>query len=286
MRDDFCAVILTHGRPDNVITLPTLRKHGYTGDVVLMVDDEDETLPEYKERYGDQVYVFSKDEAAKKFDEGINAPRHRGVVYARAAVWDAMRDLGYPYFIQLDDDYDYWGYRFRPDQTYHGSLAYDLDTIFEATLEFFINSAFMTVTYAQGGDFIGGSESNTAQTIGTKRKAMNTFFCSLDREFYFPGARNEDVNAYVQLQRRGLPFITLFAISINQAPTQANPGGMTDAYLDEGTYIKSFYSVMRAPSCVTVFPLTDGHGSNAPRLHHRVDWNATAPKIVRETHKK
>lgn len=31
MRDDFCAFILTHGRPDKVLTYRTLRRAGYTG---------------------------------------------------------------------------------------------------------------------------------------------------------------------------------------------------------------------------------------------------------------
>lgn len=29
MRDDFCAFILTHGRPDKVLTYRTLRRAGY-----------------------------------------------------------------------------------------------------------------------------------------------------------------------------------------------------------------------------------------------------------------
>ena len=38
---DFVAFILTHGRADNVITYNTLRNHGYTGRIVLIIDDED-----------------------------------------------------------------------------------------------------------------------------------------------------------------------------------------------------------------------------------------------------
>lgn len=35
-----------------------------------------------------------------------------------------------------------------------------------------------------------------------------------------------------------------------QMQTQKNAGGMTETYLESGTYLKSFYSVMYAPSCV------------------------------------
>jgi len=41
--DSFAALILTHGRPDNVITERTLRRQGYTGRIVFVLDDEDKT---------------------------------------------------------------------------------------------------------------------------------------------------------------------------------------------------------------------------------------------------
>ncbi|MEW3551668.1 hypothetical protein MZV21_26770 [Escherichia coli] len=39
MRDDFCAFILTHGRPDKVLTYRTLRRAGYTGKIFIVVDE-------------------------------------------------------------------------------------------------------------------------------------------------------------------------------------------------------------------------------------------------------
>ena len=65
---NFVAFILTHGRPDRVLTYDKLRKHGYTGKIYIVCDDEDKTLPEYRKRFGD-VLVFSKAEIAKTFDE-------------------------------------------------------------------------------------------------------------------------------------------------------------------------------------------------------------------------
>ena len=60
MRDDFCAFILTHGRPDKVLTYRTLRRAGYTGKIFIVVDDEDKTRDQYMADYGEQVLVFSK----------------------------------------------------------------------------------------------------------------------------------------------------------------------------------------------------------------------------------
>jgi hypothetical protein len=130
------------------------------------------------------------------------------------------------------------------------------------------------------------------KTNGSKRKAMNAFICKTDRPFKFNGRINEDTTAYTSLQRSGTPFLTVVAAQVNQGATQANSGGLTDIYLSMGTYLKSFYSVMFCPSAVKVGALKDGGAKGGTkteghaRLHHRVNWNACAPKIIRQAHKK
>ena len=39
--DDFCVFILTHGRPEKVITYETLIKNGYSGPRYIVIDNED-----------------------------------------------------------------------------------------------------------------------------------------------------------------------------------------------------------------------------------------------------
>ena len=50
MNNDFCIFILTHGRPDNLITLNTLKQCGYTGNYYLVIDNEDKRANEYFEK--------------------------------------------------------------------------------------------------------------------------------------------------------------------------------------------------------------------------------------------
>ena len=42
MRNDFAILILTHGRPDNIKTLSSLKRAGYTGKYYIVIDNEDE----------------------------------------------------------------------------------------------------------------------------------------------------------------------------------------------------------------------------------------------------
>lgn len=72
--------------------------------------------------------------------------------------------------------------------------------------------------------------------------------------------------------------ITTTDIMLNQLQTQSNAGGMIDLYLDGGTYLKSFYTVLFMPSAVTVQPM----GTSHKRLHHNVDWERCVPKILSE----
>jgi hypothetical protein len=273
MREDFAAFILTYGRPDRVFTYETLRKAGYTGKIYIVIDDEDKTANAYRERFGNNVLTFSKSEIARAFDEGDNFNDRRAIIYARNACFDLARETGIRHFVQLDDDYYWFGYRLDKGFSIHG-----IDGVLESLVEFVEKTPALTIAFSQGGDHIGGA----TKPIKLKRKAMNSFVCSVDKPFSFVGRINEDVNTYASRSRAGDLFFTLTSIQLDQKSTQTNAGGMTELYLDSGTYVKSFYSVMYAPSCVTIRDM----GEVARRLHHRVDWNAAAPCIIRESYRK
>lgn len=154
--------------------------------------------------------------------------------------------------------------------------------MFDAIWDYLEETPFASVCIAQGGDYIGGGDSDSnihVLSVSSDRKAMNSFFCRTDRRFRFSARINEDVVAYTEQQRAGVPFLTIYQVSLAQVQTQQNSGGMTELYLDVGTYVKSWYAVMYAPSCVSIAEM----GNKWMRLHHRVDWNACAPKIVRES---
>lgn len=283
-KKDFVVFILTHGRVDNQYTYRSLCEQGYTGRCVFVLDNEDGQVDEYKRRYGaDNCYVFDKLAMSKRIDEVFRGDR-RVIVYARNACFDAARDLGYKYFIELDDDYTSFVWRFDAECAYTPKTPKikNLDVVFESMLRYYINTPLTSLAMAQGGDFIGGSSNQMLRSIGTKRKAMNSFICSVDRPFEFKGRINEDVNAYTQLTSVGKIFLTIVQCNLQQKITQSNGGGMTDVYRDSGTYVKSFSSVIVFPSGVKVTLLNSHH----KRIHHNVYWGATAPKILQEKWRK
>ena len=282
--EDFAVFILTHGRSDNVKTYKTLKRFGYTGTIYIICSDDDKQLDKYKELYNKQVIVFSKKEYKNTFDIGDNFDDERVVVYARNACYDLAKKVGIKYFLVLDDDYTDFSYRFNGELSYNKGRGYinNVDDIFTAVLDYYKTIPAKTIALSQNGDWIGGHNSSWAKELKLKRKCMNSFFCSTERPFKFTGRINEDVNAYTREGAVGDLFLTIPNVSLKQTDTQANDGGLTDIYLSQGTYVKSFYSVMFSPSSVKVAMLN----TERSRLHHRVSWNTAIPVILNEKHKR
>lgn len=275
MKNNFCAFILSHARPNNVKTYQTLRKCGYNGRIIIIVDDEDETYNEYINNFGfENVITFNKKEISKEFDECDNFENRRTIVYARNVCFKIANQLGFKNFIQLDDDYYWFGYR-----TNNGAkTTRNLDKVFDIFVDYLNSSPITSIAFSQGGDHIGGYDDNKK----ISRKAMNSFICSIEKPFKFTGRINEDVNTYVYLGGLGNIFFTIMNFQLDQKDTQSNKGGMTSTYLDGGTYIKSFYSVIINPSCVKVKSI----GIHNKRLHHSVNWDNAIPMIIDEKYKK
>lgn len=271
---DFAVFILTHGRPNNVKTYSTLIKCGYTGKIYFVLDNEDNTIEQYKQNFGQEnIKVFDKKAMADEVDEGNNFDNRKVIVHARNACFKIAREIGITYFLQLDDDYYYFGYRYDTG----ARIIKNLNAVFNIVLDFYKKTNIKSIAFSQGGDHIGGFSG-----IKLKRKCMNSFFCSTDREFQFVGSINEDVNTYTTLGSRGDIFFTFTNLQLDQKDTQSNDGGMTDEYALTGTYVKSMHTVIMHPSGAKASMMN----SNNKRIHHSISWNNTTPMIINEKYKK
>jgi hypothetical protein len=278
---DFAVFILTHGRPNGVMTHKTLERCGYTGPIYFIVDNEDNTIDEYVKNFGtDHVVVFDKKATADNVDEGNNFDNRKVIIHARNACFDIAEQLGLTYFLQLDDDYYEFDYKFQGTKGL--VMPKSIDDIFDKTINFYKSTAALSIAFSQTGDFIGGVDNGKGSYRFNKRKAMNSFFCSIHRRFQFIGQLNEDVNTYTTLGSRGNLFLTIPVLAINQKDTQKQKGGMTDAYVLSGTYVKSFHTVIMQPSSVSISMMNANH----KRIHHKISWANTTPMIIDERHKK
>lgn len=272
----FSVFILAHGRPELSDTYDHLRSSGYTGRIVVVIDNEDSKAQGYKDKYGEEnVYVFNKTWAAQECDSMNNFGNRKAILFARNECFRIAKELGLAAFVELDDDYYYFGHRgvSGAKKTKH------LDDVFKYFVEFLLNTSVKSIAFSQGGDHIGGWRSD----ILCKRKSMNSFFCLTDRPFKFYGVMNDDVNCYLINGKRGDVFLTYMAFQLDQADTQSISGGMSETYKSFGTYTKSFTSVLGCPSCVSIKLMG---GGSAMRLHHSIDWHYAVPMILSESYKK
>ena len=280
MTDKFAVFILTHGRPDNMKTVQSLKKSNYTGDIYFIIDDEDETADQYRANFGaEKVIQFSKKEASKITDIGDSMQTLRGVTFARNISQRIAKEMGLDYMLQLDDDYTTFCHRYVENGVIKSKTIHNFNRIVETIIQFMKDSGAATIAMSQGGDHIGGIDGSIDK--GILRKAMNSFMMDTNKPINFLGRINEDVNAYVVSGALGDLFFTVMNLQLTQVQTQKSKGGLTEIYLDSGTYVKSFYTVMMAPSCVSVRTM----GQTNRRFHHSIKWDNAVPKIVSSRHR-
>lgn len=90
-------------------------------------------------------------------DSMDNFTPRTGILYPRQYSYELARDLGIDYFLQLDDDYTSFQYRYPSNGKLKGSEYSDLDRVFETYYEALDDIPLLTcVAFAQGGDLVGG----------------------------------------------------------------------------------------------------------------------------------
>jgi len=288
IREDFGVFILSYQRADRVYTYKTLRKQGYTGDIYLVIDNTDSQQDKYIENFGkDKVLIFDKEKVANNIDTGDNLKELNNVVFARNEVYNLAKQARKRYILVLDDDYTSFTMRYNREREYITSKIkiLNLDKYIKIYLDFFIEANLDCLAFAQTDDYLGGANSTIASLFKEgklHRKAMNAFFFDVKKPLKFMGRINEDVNMYLFYNYKGYKIFTYPRITLQQIATQQNDGGLTTAYLNLGTYVKSFYSILYHPSAVTIRKM----GAVNYRLHHNIKWDRVAPYILDEKYKK
>jgi len=282
-RKDFAVFILSHGRANEILTVNMLKRGNYTGDWYVVIDNEDDQEAIYREKFGEHILQFDKKAEAEKTDTGDLDNDRRVGVFARNAIQDMAKEMGYKYHLQLDDDFRYLYLRFP---TGKGSSltsieVKNLDRLFEILLDFMDNTSVSWISFALSSDYLGGKNSNRYRKK-LLPKTMGSFLMRADDIVRFKMRMNDDITTCIGTWEIGKPNYTIMYIQVNTPETQAMKGGMTDIYTDNGTYRKSFYSVMMHPGYVKIAK----QGIKFFRIHHEIRWNGCTPMVLNEKWRK
>lgn len=273
---DFAVFILSHGRADTITTYKALRDGGYTGRTYVVIDNEDDQEDLYRQKFGDDIIQFDKRDYLEKTDLGDLDTDRRIGVFARNFIQDEAKRLGYKFHLQLDDDVHGFTYRFAQGKVLRALHCSHLDEVFSGMVEYMKETPITSLSFALSAYNMGGVDGSINE--GMTRKTMTTFLMRADDIQYFHMRMNDDITTSLINGMRGKLYYSYLPIEVEVDKTQVKAGGMTDIYQKNGTYRKSFYSVMCCPSCVKVSAM----GITGYRIHHTISWNNAVPKLLSE----
>ena len=273
---DFAVFILSHGRADTITTYKALRDGGYTGRTYVVIDNEDDQEELYRQKFGDDIIQFDKRDYLEKTDLGDLDTDRRIGVFARNFIQDEAKRLGYKFHLQLDDDVHGFTYRFAQGKVLRALHCSHLDEVFSGMVEYMKETPITSLSFALSAYNMGGVDGSIKD--GMTRKTMTTFLMRADDVQYFHMRMNDDITTSLINGMRGKLYYSYLPIEVEVDKTQVKAGGMTDIYQKNGTYRKSFYSVMCCPSCVKVSAM----GITDYRIHHTISWNNAVPKLLSE----
>lgn len=276
MRTDFAFVILCWKRPEATHTLKWLKKIGWEGKVFFAVDNADPTKNDYiNVAMDNNIDYFTFDKDTSVSDQMFNNKLKSGAVCTRKVVENVMREKGIKFFCVLDDDYNQFRRWDRKAFT-----AHTLDLIINYYCDILKEIPFVSVmSMAQGGEAVAGTE-ELYRKNHYKLKAMNFWFCSIDKPVQYSGIMNDDVNAGILLNKYGN-----FSIQYNGAvlfQVMQKSGGMKDVYAEQSAmYQKAMFSVMLAPSFVKLnFLRNYAGGQTSKRIYHQIRREYAYPYVI------
>lgn len=280
-RESFAVFILSHGRADEIKTVKMLKDSGYTGDWYVVIDNEDDQADQYFSKFSEHVIQFDKKAVADETDTGDTDNDRRVGVFARNKIQDLAEERGYKYHLQLDDDFTRIDFRYVEDDRLVTKACRDLDTLFYYLVRYIDKTDIAWLSFTLSSEYLGGIRGKK-YFMGLNPKTMGSFLMRADKKVKFRMRMNDDITTTIDEASRGLLMYSVMYLQVQTPPTQHMRGGMTEIYQDNGTYRKSFYSVMCCPSFVKIAK----QGRINFRIHHKISWNNCRPKLVNEKWKK
>jgi hypothetical protein len=244
--------IKTHGRPGNQLTYNTLREAGYTGDIVLVIDNEDECGAGYLEfvKHDDRLWlhIFDKQKLVDEIDSGTNIPKRDVNLYAWVACERFAKQDGNDFFIMADDDITRFRYRYLEDNHLKSTpITQNLDRVFEHIQNYMECSN------------IAAASTGIPQMYFSKELDENLWKYRVVYQFVFRNPKfdmnwvseyEEDIITSINMSKEGkyvtcLPMIQHDAIALGKAS-----GGMKDMYDENNTRFRlAEYGHIFNPSC-------------------------------------
>lgn len=258
--------ILTHGRPHNQKTVETLRRCGYTGDITLVLDDEDKTLSEYKEEDRLHIRVFSKQDYIDKTDTGMLNPLRNFAVFARNAIEDIAKEDGVEYFCMFDDDIKNFRHRTIEENKLLSSPVVNFDSVLYSYIEYMKQTNIACLSFGTTSQYIGGIKrfNQVKEDNNTLRLCFNAYIRDSKVDVNWKLNMCEDRITSIYQNTYGNIWKQLLFIQLDCSELYGIiEGGNSEVYRMLDEYTQTFFPIITHPASNKV---ADYHGHLITRL--------------------
>lgn len=281
--DDYRALntiyIISKGRPQ-CRTAQTLTKMDYPGEWFIVVGDNDPTVPEYKEKWGeDRVIVFDWRRYAEQADLldpfGIDGGQPSGAAPARNAINDISKERGEERHWQLDDDFPtFYEVSRKTKKKVRIDDGERLYRYFYRVAEFGKRARLADVGIDGAAWLRDENRSEVArQVFGVHNLPTGDGFIP------WRARMADDICLALEIARRSLGVqLSVRFFGYPYTPSAKKPGGNTDLYNSVGYIRKAGYATLVAPGACKVWFDDEG------KPHIRMKYPSA--KIIHERYKK
>lgn len=243
MQNEFAVFIVTHGRPYTQKTLESLRAQGYTGDIWLVVDNEDNTRYKLYESYihaysHNYMWTFNKQYWVHRTECIVNTKSKATPVFARNASVELAKNMKYKYFAIMDDDVYNFSLKYEDEGHLRTHKIQNLDKLFSACCAF-IDCGADLITFSERSTYFGGLKSQNMQKKILRTQMTHVFIMPTSTDITFTGSIFEDLLIELYQNAIGRYVIRLGEICYDTPPMMSEKGGLEDVYkeLDLNNFI-------------------------------------------------
>lgn len=237
-------IIISHKRPE-CETFNALRMHGYSGEIIILVDDEDPELAAYQVKHNKYLHIYHKQDY-RLVDTCDNAPSLNTDVVARHACHDLAVELGLDAYVMSDDDMTDFVYR-QYDEN-HSLKTYQIrnfDKVFEACYDFLFSVENTMFSFFPAAMVFPGRFDKF------ERWCTQFMFRKVSDGIRLKQRFHDDMYEMMTCNRTGFFVFCIHNLiyKSDQCTTTASvTGGMANAYKSYSEYARRFMNVITNPS--------------------------------------
>lgn len=246
--------IISHGRPYNQRTYEVLRQAGYGGTIIIVLDDEDDAIAQYRDRFADDpnviIYVFNKQSIINTTDTGLITPHRNFAVFARNAVEEHARNSAYPMFWVFDDDIMSIRVRYRQGESLRSiKITKNLSSILNQFEQYLIDADICILGMGTTNNYVGGL-SGVDKESSKFRMCYNAYLRHSKYTVKWSLNILEDRTTSIMQNRAGNVCLQFMGVQADTSPMSGVvDGGNSDVYRATTEFYRGFFSILVFPDC-------------------------------------